>query len=407
MNISDPILIAFAILFPAVVLEVVKRNKLAGMIGPVVLCYAIGLLLGNIPSLTLNGELSMTISEAVIPLAIALLLFSTDFMRWLKHARTSMFSFFLGALGVVASSFFISWLFLDKVPEVWKLAGMMIGVYTGGTPNMSAIGLALDVKEEVFILLNACDVVLSGIYLLLLMTVAQKLALKFLPSFKRVEETDRESTFHYQQTGYDTDELVKKIEKRKEAKQKAKFKVATLRKLVIVRSMALGFLLAAFVLGASIGFSILVTGKITAPHTLLAVTSLSIGASFFKKVRRLPRTYELGEYFLLIFCLSIGMVSNFAELLNSSPEVFLFCAAVFVSSISLHFLLAFIFRIDADTVLITSTAGIFGPAFIGPVASVLKNKDIVVSGLTTGLVGYAVANFVGLGVAYLFQSIFF
>lgn len=377
------------------------------MVGPVVLCYAIGLLLGNIPSLTLNGELSMTISEAVIPMAIALLLFSTDFVRWLKHARTSMFSFFLGALGVISSSFFVSWLFLDKIPDVWKLAGMMIGVYTGGTPNMSAIGLALDVKEEVFILLNACDVVLSGIYLLLLMTVAQKLALKFLPSFKRMEETDRESTFHYQQTGYDTEEMIKKIERRKEAKQKRRFKVGTLRKLVIARSMAIGFLLAVAVLGLSIGFSILVTGKITAPHTLLAVTSLSIAASFYKKIRRLPRTYELGEYFLLIFCLAIGMVSSFAELLNSSPEVFLFCAIVFVSSIGLHFLLAFIFRIDADTVLITSTAGIFGPAFIGPVASVLKNKDIVVSGLTTGLVGYAIANFVGLGIAYLFHSIFF
>jgi uncharacterized membrane protein len=49
----------------------------------------------------------------------------------------------------------------------------------------------------------------------------------------------------------------------------------------------------------------------------------------------------------------------------------------------------------------------FGPAFIGPVASVLKNKDIVVSGLTTGLVGYAVANYLGIGIAHLFHWMFY
>ena len=75
-------------------------------------------------------------------------------------------------------------------------------------------------------------------------------------------------------------------------------------------------------------------------------------------------------------------------------------------SIILHLLLAWLFKIDADTALITSTAGIFGPHFIGPVATVLKNKQIVVSGITTGLVGFAVANFLGLGLSYVLRYFF-
>ncbi len=71
-----------------------------------------------------------------------------------------------------------------------------------------------------------------------------------------------------------------------------------------------------------------------------------------------------------------------------------------------HFLLSWIFKVDADTTLITSVAGIFGPAFIGPIASVLKNKDIVVSGLTTGLVGYAIANYLGFAMSHLFHVVF-
>lgn len=407
MVVPDILLIIFVVLFPAVIAEVAKRNRLAGMIGPVVLCYAVGLTIGNVPAIEVNGSLAEQVGYAVVPLAIALLLFSTDFVGWLKYAKRTILSFALAVISVSVCSFGVSYLFRDKIEELWKLTGMMIGVYTGGTPNMSALGIALDAAPHIFPMLNAYDLMLSGVYLLLLMTVAQKLALKFLPSFKRVEDTNVYETFHYQQiTGYDTEKMVKKIGERRERKHKPKrFSVNTLRKMVVARSMAIALLLAVGVLGASIGISFLITGDINVPIALMATTTLSIGASFFKKIRRLPKTYEFGEYFLLIFCISIGMISSFSDLVDIN--VFFFCASVFVSSIALHFLLAAIFRIDADTVLITSTAGIFGPAFIGPVASVLKNKEIVVSGLTTGLVGYAVANFLGYGIAHLFHNLFF
>jgi uncharacterized membrane protein len=73
----------------------------------------------------------------------------------------------------------------------------------------------------------------------------------------------------------------------------------------------------------------------------------------------MPKTYELGEYFLLIFCLGIGSMSNIADILQSSSLAFYYVGAVLVSSISLHFLLAWLFKVDADTTLITSVAGIF------------------------------------------------
>lgn len=405
MVIPDIILVAFVVLFPAVVAEVAQRNRIAGMIGPVVLCYAIGLAIGNISAIEVNGDLAEEVAFGVVPLAIALLLFSTDFVGWLKYAKRTILSFALAVVSVAVCSFVVSIFFKDQIADIWKLTGMMIGVYTGGTPNMSAIGVALEAEPHIFPMLNAYDLMLSGIYLLLLMTVAQRLALKFLPSFKRDDATDVYETFHYQQiTGYDTERIVKKIEARKERKQK-RFQVKTLRKLVIARSFGFAFLLALSVVAASIGIAFLITGKLDIPIALMSITTLSIGASFFNKIRRLPKTYEFGEYFLLIFCIAIGMKADFSNLIDLN--VFYFCASVFVSSIALHFLLAAIFRIDADTVLITSTAGIFGPAFIGPVASVLKNKEIVVSGLTTGLVGYAVANFLGYGIAHLFHNYFY
>ena len=371
--------------FPIIVIEIVKRNKLAGMVGPVILCYAVGLIVGNIPDSPVDTKLSQTVSEAMVPLAISLMLLSTRFMAWLKYAKQTAKSFALAVVAVLASSFAVSAYFhLQEmgVDDVWKLSGMMVGVYTGGTPNLAAIGTALGISNEVFIVLNACDLMLSALYLVLLLSVAQKIALKFLPSFVPMKSNDRDETFHYQR-------LQQMTPKRK-----------------IGLSLLSAFGISVAIVGASIGFALAVTGELSAPAVILGVTTLSIGASFIKKVRFLPRTYEFGEYFLLVFCMGIGSISNYHEMLQASPNVLLYVTCVFVGTLALHFLLSWIFKVDADTTLITSVAGIFGPAFIGPVASVLKNKDIVVSGLTTGLVGYAIANYLGLGMAQMFHLVF-
>lgn len=374
------------LVFPFLVMELCKRNRMAGMVGPVIICYALGILVGNLPDSPVILDVSKELGEGAVPIAISLMLLSTRFMSWLRYARKAVFAFSLAVVSVLVMSFTVTYLFHDRFGdrlEFWKLSGMLVGVYTGGTPNLSAIGTALDAGHETFIIMNACDLVLSSIYLLLLLTVAQRLALKFLPSFVRMEDTDRDETFHYQRYQ------------------------RSLSKVAVARYLALALLLSLLILGASIGFSMVVTGgRITAPNVILGVTTLSIAASFIKRVRYLPRTYEFGEYFLLIFCLGIGSMSNITDLLQSSPLMFYYVSCVLFGTIAMHFLLSWIFRVDADTTLITSVAGIFGPAFIGPVASVLKNKDIVVSGLTTGLIGYAIANYLGIGIANLFRWLF-
>jgi len=46
---------------------------------------------------------------------------------------------------------------------------------------------------------------------------------------------------------------------------------------------------------------------------------------------------------------------------------------------------------------------VFGPAFVPTVATALKNRAIIVSGLTTGVVGYAIGNYAGIALAYLLK----
>ena len=363
--------------FPGLSLLAARHLKPVAWVGPVVVCYAFGIILGNIPGLGLREPLSISVSGAAVFLAIPLLLFTTDVPRWLRLARPTLLSFGLACLSAMVSATLVGLAVSDRSDEWWKMSGMLVGVYTGGTANMNAIGLALQVREETLILLNTADIVVGSAYLLFLMTVAQRLALLFLPRFPNA-------------TGWDDDE----------AQQAQKASGFTWSR---ARGMGKAVLLALLIAGVSAGATSLVFGGLELPVVLLLITSLSLAASFVPSVRHLPGSYEMGDYALLVFCVAVGTLADASRLRDTGLFAFAFCAGVVVLAVGMHFALAALFRIDADTVLITSTATIFGPPFIGPVARALRNRELMVSGLTTGIMGYAVGTYLGLAVAWLLR----
>jgi uncharacterized membrane protein len=352
-----------------------KHIRVIRWIGPIVLCYLTGILIANTNVLDPDSGMLSGITEISICLAIPLLLFSTDLKRWMKHAKKTIISFFISVAGVVTASLLAYVVFRDNVPDAHKVSAMMIGVYTGGTPNMSAIGIAIGAREELFVLLNSADIVISGIYFIFLLTVAKPLLHLFLPAFSNSGNSGAE------QTSTSPDEPTKKL----------------------ILPVAIGLTLSVLVFGASIGISLLITGKMTASLIILLLTSLAIGLSFISKVRFLAGTYKTAEYLLFVFAIAMGSMADLGVLLSFGPHIFLYVGFVVLLSIILHFTLAAIFRIDADTVIITSTAAIYGPAFVGPVANAIKNPLVIVSGITMGLLGITFANYLGILVAYFLQ----
>ncbi|RJQ10850.1 MAG: DUF819 family protein [Bacillota bacterium] len=369
-------------LAPACVLVAVKRVRVLGWLGPTIICYLIGILLANLP-VSVDHSVSMMTAQVAVLVAIPLLLLSTDFVRWLRLARSTLISFLLACVSVLLVSAVGAFVFKDAVADSWKVAGMFVGVYTGGTANMSAIGLALGVSEETFILVNAADVVVGGLYLLFLMTAAQRVLLKFLPPF-RSSGGGEPSDGAGRSFGGAADPIAWRPFS------------AVLPQILT----ALG--VAVLIVGASVGLAILLTGGLAETLILLAITTFGIAASFVPRLRSLEGAPEFGQYLLLMFCVAIGTIADFRQL-SGSPVIFTYCAFAVFGSVIVHYALAALFRIDADTVIITSTAAVYSPPFVPAIAGVLKNKEIVVSGLTTGLVGYAVGNYLGLALAYLLK----
>jgi len=359
--------VALFIGFPVVAVWGARKSKALRFLGPIVLCYVFGIALGNLT--TVDTDLASTFTEATVLLAIPLLLFTTDFRAWLRIARPAVISFTLAAVAVIVTAATAATIL--AVPHDWQMAGMTVGVYTGGTPNMSAIGIALGVPDETFVLLNGADVVLSGVYLLFLLSIAQRVLGKFLPAFD------------YSRLGDDFDDG-----------ERPDFGWRN----VIA---ALGISIASS--AVAVGIVYLFAPDLPIAAVILAITTVGILASFVPRIRELPGTFETGEFLLLVFAVAVGTLANVRRLVGAFGEVFVFVGIVLIGAILLHYLLATIFRIDTDTVLITSTAAVFGPAFVPPVAAALKNRQILVSGLTTGVVGYAIGNYAGIALAYLLK----
>ena len=172
-----------------------------------------------------------------------------------------------------------------------------------------------------------------------------------------------------------------------------------------LKGLGAALVLSGLVVGASLGISQLVPKSQATAVTILMITTLGIAASFVPAVRNIKKTFQLGMYLIMIFCLTVSSMSALDRLANLNLPLLGYVTLCVFGSLVLHGLLCKIFKIDADTFIITSASAICSPPFVPVVAAALKNKAIILSGLTTGIIGYAVGNYLGISMAYLVKSL--
>jgi uncharacterized membrane protein len=365
--------VALFLLFPAVAQWLAERYKWAKTVGPVSICYLVGMTFANQPLLEVHLRSAELTAAIAIGLAIPLLLFSMDVLKWFRMAKATVLSFFLAVVAVFAATVAAGLLSAPFVARSNEVVGMLAGVYTGGTPNLGAVGMALGSDSQTIVNTNASDLFVSAIYAFFLFTIGGRVIGRFLKPYPLRKEKDEPG------------------EGEQEAKEKAPWH--------------------RYVHGLGLAVLILVAGAavfIYAPErwnvlalTVLTITTLAVVASFSAKVRSLPGTYDIGQYVLLIFCIATGSMADFSTLFTSSLPIFVLDAVIICSIVLVHLGLSALFKIDTDTMIITSTATIFSPAFVPPVADALKNREMVIGGIASGLMGFAIGNYLGVAVAWL------
>jgi len=371
----------FYILTPAIVLILTYKYDTLAKLGAIVITYGIGLLIGNINVLPSNiGVLQEIMTTITVPVALPLIFFTLNLSRWRKLARRALISLFCAIIAVTigtVGTFLIFSRFIG--PESWKVAGMLVGVYTGGTPNLAAIGTALQIDSLLYVAVHGSDVIVSAFVLLLLVAVFPRLFSRILPPFS--SSNDGDGNYHTLSpyfTGYSKPEMIDMLK-------------------------ALGLAVAVFAAGGS--FTLFLPESAALPTAILTITTLGVLLSFVPTVRGWKNSFQLGYYLILIFSLAVSSMADITELVVSAPIVILYVSVLLFMVSLIHLLLSALFRIDVDTHIITSTAFIFSPPFVPVVAAALKNKEIVVSGIFIGVIGWVIGNYLGVALAYALKGL--
>lgn len=386
------IILACYIIFPLLIIEGFKRWVAIQKIGTVVLAYAIGIIASLCgvfhfadPAVgeTFKG-LQSTIMNIAVPLAIPLMLFNCDFKLWTKSLPKTAWALVTGLVAVVISVVSGYFIFRNQVPEVAKVAGMMTGIYTGGTMNFNALGAALHVDRSVMAIVLAFQMVITTPYIFFLLGGGFKIFRKILP-YKDITHKGRT----------DQEEVeTADVENYHNMLDKKNF-------FGMLKGLGLSFVF--LLIGA--GLALLTTGTLNELVVILTITTLSIIASFFKKVRELPKTFELGMFFILVFSVIVASMFDIHSVNGGSLYVGGFVLWIMGISVVLHLILCRIAKVSGDLFCVCQVGLLCSPPFVPPIAGAMKNKKVLISGIVVGLVGYAIGTYLGALLAWLLSLI--
>ena len=138
---------------------------------------------------------------------------------------------------------------------------------------------------------------------------------------------------------------------------------------------------------------------------ILTVTTLSIIASFSDRVRNLPKTFELGMFFILVFSVMLASMFDYRAVQGDTLFIGLLVSMVIFGALLLHLLFCRLFRISGDLYSISLIALLCSPPFVPPMMGAMGNKKVLISGIVIGLIGYAVGTYLGFGVALLLHAV--
>ena len=385
MSVLEILIIAF---FPALILRLVRKFSLFRKIGAVALCYGCGFVLALLP-IPFDKSLSQLTASILVALAIPLILFGFDLRSVRGLARPILKGYGLQIVSAVLTASGAAFL-ASRMGVSWAgpLSGMTVGLYTGGTPNLIAVGSALlpaEAAPGVITAANTADFLVGGVWFLLVLTVGRPLYARFLgvKGSGGAAQTDALPASHAENE-YDFRSIPRD------------------RKSVLRLLGVCG--LAVLCLGVGAGLELLINGSLDGSlYIMLSVSILGILGSLVRPVREVKGSYQIGQYLVLMFSTGLSMSVDPGVLAASLLPTLGFFASVQVGCILVHLILCKLFRVDGGAALITSIAGVYGPPFIAPAANAWGDRDLIAPGVICGVVGLMLGNLLGIGTGALLR----
>ena len=361
---------------PAFVIWLSDRFTIVGKIGPIMVLYAIGMVMGNLPCMPQQmAQLQELLPNVLIPLAIPMMLFGCSFST--KQAGLQFKIIFSGFVSVALAVTAGYLLFGSKISQGAEVGGIITGIYTGGTLNAAALQAIFNIKSQSYVLINSYDIIISFAYFVFLFTIGIRF-FRWIYGLRGDSVTQNSDTIDVT-SAESVENPYSKI-----------LSVVGLKQLIVIVPVTL------LLVAVSAGVSLLLPAGWFMIVFILLLTTLGVALSFNRKIRSLELSYYAGMYLIYIFSMVIASMADFSNLnLAEGVNQLAFMVVAVFLSLALHAIICYVLRVDADSMVISSVAFINSPPFVPMAVAVMKNKGALVTGLAAGVVGYAAGNHLG------------
>ncbi|HBE8502994.1 TPA: DUF819 family protein [Clostridioides difficile] len=353
-----------------------QRYKAIKSLGPALTIIIMGIILSNLKVVPVSTELYGTISTYAIPVSMTIMLMSVDLKEMTKLSREPLIAIFVAVLTVSIMAFLFGLVFAEKISEGWKVAGMFVGTYTGGSANLTAIGTGLNVSRQTLVAANAADYVI-GVPTLIFM-FALPAILKNSKKFKKlwpyhVEESELEDCQN---------------EEFMESKEWSIKDIAWM--------LAIGFV----VTEVSTILAGYFNSSFSSAARILLVTTISIIIAQLKPVKKLKGNLDLGLFVALFFLCTIGFSVDIKEFLGSTFTITLYCFSIIFASFVFHLGITRLLKIKYQYVILSIVGAIADGPTSALVAASAKWNSLVSVAVVMGVIGGVLGNYAGISVAY-------
>ncbi|PIE55254.1 MAG: beta-carotene 15,15'-monooxygenase [Dethiosulfovibrio peptidovorans] len=358
----------------------VQRYKTFQKLGPAITCIIAGIILSNTKILPFNCETYGTFFKYGIPLTLTMFLLSVNIKEWIKLAQKPLIAMLFACISVCFMATVAGMWLAPKLPEGWKIAGMFVGTYTGGSSNLTAIGTGLEVSPTTFGAANAADYALGIPLTILLFALpglfmnSQKLQKWWPYKLSKSELYDEQARSIY------------------EAKEWSVNDVAML--------FMLGFLVNAGATWVASFFGKGVTGAVR----VVCITTFALALAQIEPIRKTRGSREMGIFISMFYLAAIGLGIDIKQFLEAAPLITFMCAIVSIGCLILHLTLCRLFKIPYEYVIASITASIADGTTSALVCASANWTGIIGTAIVLGAIGNALGNYMGIGVAFFVKS---
>lgn len=376
MRVIEGPLFLTAIIAAATALAFLLDQKVRWLskVGASLLALILGAILSNSGLVPSASPVYSMVEGPVTSLAIAWLLLAVNLADLRLAGPRMIGAFSLAVFGTAVGSFVGAILFADSFGEsTWRLAGVFTGTYSGGSLNFVAVGRGVGLPDFLFAGAAAADAVTTGLWLAATLMLPLWLG-RFYPAPIPGETESAQSGDHAHPF----------------------FEQVPLSTLDLAKLLAAGFIL---LLAAS-----LMGDLAPAVPPVLWLTTFALLVGHSRAFRNPAGALQLGNLALHFFFVVIGIHSRVSEILAIGMEIFYFTLVV----VGVHGIVVFgagrLLRMDVGSLAVASQAAVGGPSSALAVAVSRDWRGLILPGIVVGLLGYALGNYLGFGVAYVVRG---